>query len=128
MTRLHVRLRYVDTVDFRKSETTNYRLLPADIRESLRDGDAVCFKNEHGNQVVFVVKPRPLPGVASIQRKDGSTDAAEVVCSIRLRLPHERPWNPTMLADYAHAAGLELIGIRRLVEHLARERHAEVPP
>lgn len=60
--RMMVKLKYVETVDFRKSEATNYKALPADIRDSLRDGDAVCFKSGIGDQVVFVVKPRTIAG------------------------------------------------------------------
>ena len=56
--RMLVRLKYVDTVDFRRSETTNYRLLPADVRETLKEGEAVCLKSSRGDQLVFVMKPR----------------------------------------------------------------------
>lgn len=114
--RMLVRLRYVDTADFRKSEATNYRNLPAEVRDSLRDGEAVCFKSQAGDQIVFVVKPRAV-----------GREASEVVCSVRLRLPSNRTWNPLMLAEYAASAGLELVGIKRLQDHLTRPRHAGEP-
>lgn len=120
-----VRLRHIETVDFRRSEATNFNALDAEVRASLKEGDAVCFKNPPGNQVMFVVKPRAMAGVASIQRKDGEAEEVTVTFSIRLRLPPERSWNPLMLSEYAAAVGLELIGIKRLFEHLAP---TPVPP
>lgn len=106
-----VRLRHVATVDFRKNETTNYRELPADVRGALREGEAVCFKSHGGDQVVFVLKPRSVMGP--------SGTAAEVVASLRLRLPKTRTWHPLMMQEYARDVGLELDGWKRLSEHLS---------
>lgn len=119
--RMLVRLKYVCDADFRKSEATNYRALPDEIRDGLRDGEAVCFKSHSGDQVVFVVKPRTLASLAP-SRSGEEGKRLEVFCSVRLRLPHSRTWNPSMLGEYADAAGLELIGIKRLNEHLVKSR------
>ncbi len=113
--RVLVRLKYVATSDFRRSEVSNYREIPPEIRNALRDGEAVCLKSHGGDQLVFVYRPRQL-----------GADGPEVFCSVRLRLPPSRTWNPLMLGEYAREAGLELIGIRRLNEHLARRRGDEV--
>jgi hypothetical protein len=107
-----VRLKYVATVDFRKSEATNYKLLPAMIRRRLKPNEAVCLKSGSGNQIVFVFKP------SSVTRADGAE--LEVVHSTRLRLPKHRSWNPLMIADYAASVGLQLVGLKRLRDHLEK--------
>jgi hypothetical protein len=95
------RLRYVATTDFRRSEATNFAALPKTLRDSLRNNDAVCFRSGTGNQLVFVFRR-----------------VGDVVASTRLRLPSKRRWDPLMLADYAAEVGIELVGLKRLKDHL----------
>ena len=117
--RIRLRLRKVAHGDFRTSEHTMYKSLPAALRNSLKGNDAVCFVSGTGNQLVFVYKyidvgiTRPThPGVRA--RRYG------IIASIRLRLTGST-WNPLMLQNYAtDYCGIELIGLKRFEEHYER--------
>lgn len=111
--RMVIRVRYVAQADFRRSELTNFydpAVVPVDLRNRLRAGDAVCLHSGGGDQVVFVFKP------ATVTRVDG--EEVEVVPSAKLRLPRNRRWDPLMIATYARDAGLEAAGLRKLEERL----------
>jgi len=109
-----VRLRRVERGDFRTTERTMFENLPAALRRKLKGSDAVCFVSGVGNQIVFVY------GFTNV----GLTKATGrhkprrygIVTSVRLRLTGST-WNPLMLANYADACGIELLGLKRFEEH-----------
>lgn len=109
-----VKLVEIKEVNFRQSEATNFAKLPKGKRESLKNGEAICFISRMGNQLVFVHKGGTFGKTArGLQRT--------VVYSTRLRLTRGT-WNPDMLANYADEVGLELIGLKRFEDHYAKLR------
>lgn len=104
-----MRLKYIEQVDFRKSEYTNFQdLLKREKELDLKDNDVVAFVSNSRMQIVFVSRPTSI---------DGATKECEVISSRRLRISSGGTWNPTMLANYASMAGIELIGIKRFEDH-----------
>lgn len=103
-----MRLRYVETVDFRKSELTCWleiaKRRPA-LARRLKTDDVVTLASMSGDQLVF------LHGFSEV-------DGKQVLRSTRLRLRGGR-WNPLMLANYAKDAGIALSGLRTYEQHLA---------
>ena len=109
---MRIRLHYTTVADFRKNEVTNFGELPAPIRKTMKQGDAICFRNTAGTQVMFVYKPKT--------RDRGDGVEAGISASTRLRLERYRAWDPAMLSEYAAELGLELIGLKRLHELLGK--------
>lgn len=112
---MRVRVHHVTSVDMRKNELTNYKLLSAAIRKTMRPmKDAVVMRNTAGTLVRFVWKPE--------KRDRGDGIEVEVVGSMTLRLAKYRSWDPMMLSEYAADLGLEVIGGTRLKELLKRRK------
>lgn len=104
-----MRLRYVETVDFRKSELTSWLEIAKrrpELARKLKSGDVVTLASMSGDQLVF------LHGFLEI-------DGKQVLSSTRLRLRNGR-WNPLMLANYAKEVGLPLAGLKTYEEHVER--------
>jgi len=105
-----VRLKYIERVDFRKSELTNFFALK---KRSLRSGEVACLVSTSGLQVIFVYAPNHVHG--------GPDDPdREVLRSERLRLTSGGRWNPMMLGNYALQVGLNLEGIQLFESHYKR--------
>lgn len=98
-----MRLRYIEQVDFRRSEITNFNDLrkrePALIK-SLKSDDVVLFISSRRTQIVFVWAQDRL----TLGGKD-----VNVTTSLRYRISGST-WNPLMLRDYAEAVGIHLEG------------------
>lgn len=122
-----MRLRYIETVHFGKSELTNFRDLLRRRPEFGKDGnpavlrknDVVVFVSKTGNQMLFVsgfvfLKSDPVTAGAK-ERKP------VVLRSVRLRLPGNVQWNPLMLADYAREVGIELKGLELYEEYIKKK-------
>lgn len=114
MTRIAVHLRRIAVSDFRTSEATMFAALPANVRETLKGSDAVCFVSRSGNQIVFVYRQV----VCGITRGGGRQ---MLTASVRLRLSHGT-WNPLLLQNYANSVGLKLVGLPRFEEHFAARK------
>ncbi len=109
-----VKLVEIKEANFRQSEATNFAKLPKSRRESLKNGEAICFVSRMGNQLVFVHKGGEFG--KTVQGKE-----RRVVYSTRLRLTRGT-WNPIMLADYADEVGLELLGLKKFEVHYDKLR------
>ena len=107
MARLALRLRHVAQVGFNRSEMTNFLSLPASVRRRLKGNDAVAMVSKTGNQIVFVYAPK-------------SHEKKTVFQSARLRIQGSSGWNPLMLANYAEAAGINLVGLKKFEEYYAK--------
>jgi len=106
-----MRLKHIETVDFRSSERTTFDALCA-LRPHLRrmrHDDVVLLRSRRGDQLQFVWAWDII-------------DGTRVLRSQRLRLDKKTPWNPLMLADYANTIGLELAGIKTFKQHMERAR------
>jgi hypothetical protein len=122
-----LRLRYVQVVDFRRSEATNFEEFAKKEKELLktfRGNDCVLFVSEAGSQLVFVY------GINHVdeEMKNGFKVDRQIVASSRLRLLNGR-WSPTLLRHYAESVGLDLVNVRSFDEiseeqrkHRAEER------
>lgn len=108
-----MRLRYVQTVHFGRSELTNFVEVLAKHPEfgepagkaRLRGDDVVLLVSKTGNQLVF------LYGFDTFQDK-------KVLRSTRLRISGNARWNPLMLVDYAREVGIQLTGLRAYEDHV----------
>ena len=108
-----MRLRFVKTVHFGKSELTNFVEVLAkhpefgksDSSARLRGDDVVLLVSQTGNQLVF------LHGFDVFQDK-------KVLRSTRLRISGGTRWNPLMLVDYAKEVGIALTGLRAYEDHV----------
>jgi hypothetical protein len=111
-----LRLRYIETVDFRASEHTNYLLA---IRKypylaKLKPKDAVLLISRKRDQLIFVYGFGITTGLRGVRR---------YLRSERLRLENGS-WDPLMLQNYAEEAGIFLEGIKTLEEHLKAAKKA----
>lgn len=107
-----MRLKHVETVDFRRSELTNYNILVSK-QPSLRalgKQDAILLRNAEGNQLVF------LMGVYST-RVGGEGDT-RYIRSEKLRLLGSTRWNSLMIGDYARQCGIRLENSMLFEDHL----------
>ena len=101
-----VRLTAVVECSFQRSEATNLAIFqkasyyPGDLKR----GEAFLLVSRMGNQVVFVLRNPAEVEVGKVIRK--------VLDTRRLRLSGGT-WSPYMLQNYAHEAGLHLVGIKR---------------
>lgn len=114
-----MRLRFVQTCHFGKSELTNFMAVLAkhpefgnpDSKFKLKRDDVVLLVAMSGNQLVF------LHGFDTFE-----IDAVEkkVLRSTRFRLPGGASWNPLMLANYAKSVGIPLAGLAEYEEHIKK--------
>lgn len=122
-----MRLRYVETVSFARSELTNFldiiRRRPEFTRgnAALGKDDVIVLVSLQGNQLIFVagfhvIEYSVRPG---IKERD-----VNVLRSTRLRLPNGARWNPMMLADYAKEVGIELKGLKLYEEYIKKKLRA----
>jgi hypothetical protein len=105
-----LRLRYIDAVDFRASEMTNY-MLALRKQPSLgrfKSNDAVLFLSKKRDQLIFVY------GFFMTNGEDG---VRRFLRSERLRLDGGT-WDALMLQNYANDVGIRLEGIKTFEEHL----------
>lgn len=112
-----MRLRFVFTCNFGKSELTNFMAVlvkhpefgVTDSKHRLKPDDVVLLVSLTGNQLVF------LHGFDVFEH-----DAHErkVLRSTRFRLPGGANWNPLMLANYAKSVGIVLTGLSEYEDHI----------
>jgi hypothetical protein len=122
-----LRLKYIEKVDFRKNEFTNFvetsvvgKGKKTKKRAPLKPGEVACLVSSSGNQIVFVYAPK-------LVAEDGGRGAEErpVLHSEKLRLTSGGRWHPLMLGTYAEQVGIKLEGIKLFEEHydqMTRER------
>ncbi len=106
-----MRLKHVATVDFRRSELTNFEELVkknASLK-ALKKDDVVLFLSRGGDQVVFV------HGFNNVEGEKGTTSI--FMESVKLRMIHGSTWNPLMIANYAKKVGIHLVGLKTFEEH-----------
>jgi hypothetical protein len=107
-----MRLRFVRTCNFGKSELTNFIEIIAKHPEfhapkskfKLKADDVVLLVSMTGNQLVF------LHGFDVF-------DGRNVLRSTRLRVAGGH-WNPLMLANYAKSVGIPLAGLKEYEDHI----------
>jgi hypothetical protein len=105
-----MRLRYIETVDFRQSEATNFAEIMRKRKLHLGPDDVVLLVNKGRDQLVFVYD------IKELVIKNGVRKEYTVLTSVRHRLDHGT-WNPLMIRNYAEISGLKLDGLRRFEEH-----------
>lgn len=108
-----MRLKYIDTCSFQRSESTNFRMLAKKNKWNLGKDEVACLVSKTGDQIVFVYGE----GVAKNVGLRGVEVEHPVVHSTRLRLDDRRKWTPTMLVNYAEEVGLKLDGLKRFEEY-----------
>jgi hypothetical protein len=101
-----MRLRYVTTMSFARSELTNWNAILAERPEfhSMRPDDVVAIVSMTGDQIAFL---------HGFDEHDGKV----ILRSTRFRIAGSGRWNPLMLANYAKAVGIHLAGVRTYEEH-----------
>lgn len=102
-----MRLRYIEAVDFRKSEYHNFMDIQKRAKLDLSKDDCILLISHGGNQLIFVY------GFANLQN---GYSGRQVLRSERYRLLRGT-WEPMMLADYAEQVGIKLEGIKKFEEH-----------
>lgn len=107
-----MRLRFVHTCHFGKSELTNFLEVLTrhpefigDSKHKLRLDDVILLVSKTGNQLVF------LHDFDEFERK-------RVLRSVRFRLANGVRWNPLMLANYAKSVGVVLTGLQTYEAHV----------
>jgi hypothetical protein len=114
---LRVRLRaIIFDSDFRKNEVSLYEQFRRNKKRfpgERKAGECDLFISKQRNQLIWFVSETPLE----------TTRGRPVVAvhSFRSRLDHSG-WNPQMLANYAKAVGIDLVGIRRFEDAFMDER------
>ncbi len=108
-----MRLKYIDTCSFQRSEATNFADLKKKNKWVLLPGEVACLVSMTGDQLVFVYGHRD----ADPNPDDPNGVVFPVVHSERLRLSGRQKWNPMMLANYAAGVGMKLEGLKRFEEH-----------
>lgn len=114
-----MRLRFVYTCHFGKSELTNFLAVlakhpefgNAESKLRLKPDDVVLLVAMAGNQLVF------LHGFDAFEHEAVSQ---KVLRSTRFRLPSSKRWNPLMLANYAKSVGITLTGLTEYEEHVKK--------
>lgn len=105
-----MRLKYIETCSFHKSEMTNFFELSKKNRWKLSAGEVVLLISKGGDQLVFIY-------AADEAIKDGVERPLKLLRSERLRLTHGGTWDPIMLSEYAEEAGIKLDGIHRFDDY-----------
>ena len=110
-----MKIRRIETADFRRSELTMFNDFTALNRrfvDQLRADDVIVFASKTGNQLLFVHGFTQFTSA-----NDGQPRTA--IMSIRHRILNG-VWNPLRLANYATEAGLKVEGLKVYEEHLKR--------
>lgn len=108
-----VRLKGIRTVSFRQSELTNYDWLrkKRKFATDLKPNEVYLLVSKMGNQLVWILN--------DAQVKVGENgDAKRMLDTRRWRLDSRTPFNPLMIQNYANEVGIELVGIKKLQDHL----------
>lgn len=105
-----MRLRHVATVDFRRSELSNYNEIVGEHAQLAKLGkdDVILFLSKNQDQVIFV------HGFSQVH---GDKGKSLYIKSVRLRMIKGATWNPLMIANYAKQVGIELKGLKTFEEH-----------
>lgn len=117
-----MRLRYVQRVNFGKSEATNFAEFTKKYRVQLKPGEVICFVSLTGTQIVFVFAPLEIRYYD--KAKSTTYVTPNVISSERVRCTNSHKWNPLMLADYAKQKGVEIDGLKLFEQHLDRQMHS----
>jgi hypothetical protein len=115
-----MRLRFVKTCHFGKSELTNFAEILAkhpefadpESKHRLKLDDVVLLVAMSGNQLVF------LHGFDTFSEENGAKH--KVLRSTRFRLPNKQQWNPLMLANYSKSVGIVLTGLTEYEQHVKK--------
>ncbi len=117
-----MRLRFVYTCHFGKSEATNFaevvakhpEFVNADSKFRLKSDDVVLLVAKSENQLIFV------HGFEAFADSKDATQLFKVLRSTRFRLAGSGRWNPLMLANYAKSVGIVLHGLAEYEEHVKK--------
>lgn len=111
-----IKLKQIETVDFRKNERTCWLdFISKNKKFTLTSNEALLFISKSMNQLCFVY------GVDNLTNADG-TNGLEVIASLKFRISRGT-WSPLRLGEYANQVGLELQGIKSFVEHYEEYLH-----
>ena len=110
-----MRLRFVLTCHFGKSELTNFNAVlqkhpefgNPESKHKLKPDDVVLLVAMSGNQLVF------LHGFDEFE-------GSKILRSTRFRVSGRGSWNPLMLADYAESVGIVLTGLQAYENHIKK--------
>ena len=107
------RLVLIEHCDFRCSEWTNLNVVLKKNKMKLGPQDVVAMVSGNGKQIVFAYAHDQF----KYEDYRGDTRPAGVVQSLRYRLTGNGVWSPTMLATYAEAVGIDLIGLKKFEQY-----------
>lgn len=107
------RLCLIEHCDFRCSEWTNLQTILRKNKLALGKSDIVAMVSGNGKQIVFCYAHDQV----SYKDYRGNLKKTGVVQSVRYRLTGSGSWSPTMLANYAEAVGIELVGIKKFEQY-----------
>lgn len=113
-----MRLRHMETVDFRINEAENFNAILKKYKLQLGPDDVVLMMSQSRNQLVFMHRNKILD-LSKFGKRQGE---ATVYHSQRLRLSNST-WDALMLQNYANKVGIQLDYLRRFEDIMAeRER------
>lgn len=110
---LRGKLVLIEHCDFRCSEWTNLQRVLKKNRLKLGKSDIVAMVSGTGKQIVFCYAHDRF----KYEDHRGAAKPTGVVQSVRYRITGTGTWSPKMLANYAKAVGIDLIGIKRFEEY-----------
>ena len=116
-----MRLKLIHRGDFRKSELTLFNeAMKAHKGLKLGSDDCVLFISGNGKILKFVYGFTEQE-VMRYSTKETTGNTTKILESTVYRIDGSGTWNPLMLRNYADAAGVSLIGLKRFEQHY-RER------
>ena len=116
-----MRLKYIERVDFRKSELTNLREQISKRKWILGPNEVALFISQKGDQVIFVYGFRKFEDLSGAS-ENAPLKQREVLRSERFRLTKNGTWHPLTLRNSINAWGINLVGIKLFeayYEHLS---------
>lgn len=105
-----MRLKFIQHVDFRKSEKTNFLMLQkAGSLPNLGKNDVILLVSKSENQAVFVYN---IDNFNVRVSRRGKEKTINICRSERFRIEGCR-WDPRMISFYADKVGIKIDGLKR---------------
>lgn len=110
---IRLNLKLIASVDFRHGIPHHYdELRKKRMLRDVADDEVILLVSQTGRQMAFVFREHEI--------HSRSGDTVKALAHYRIQLDRHTSWSPLMLSEYANAAGIELIGIKRFEEYITK--------
>lgn len=115
--KLQLKLKLVAEVDFRFGVLHHWKALKHRGVVAELDGDGcVLLVSKTRTRLAFLFPDADVHRTSKVLGEE----KLHGIGSFQLALDRNRPWSPLMLQNYAEQAKIELVGLKRFEEHLAK--------